>query len=220
MKRAADADSLWLAWGLGLGELIALVLATVWLLFWPPVFWVYCPRLGFSPSSRDALFIANWIAGDAGTQVLNVGLAGGELSFAEIAHFEDVRRLVHRLPSVLAGWLLGGGLFALWTRPTWKTWHQAHKHALMTLGCLAAITVVYALLDWHAFFGLLHKLLFPTNSYIFPRHAYSLQLFPGAFWRAAGILCLAVPTAVLIALGAFPAVARMRTGGQNKRQDQ
>jgi len=101
----------------------------------------------------------------------------------EVAHLEDVRRLV-RLVTAL-GWLgvvlLGAG-GALWRRGRLPGYPGAlARGGLVTVGLVGAVGAGIAL-AWPFVFTGFHRLFFPPGTWQFAPDSGLIRLFPGRFW--------------------------------------
>lgn len=177
------------------------VLGTIWLMFWPPVFEVGYVLIDARPERKtDAVMIVQWLHYRAPPAWLNANLSHGKLSRKEINHYADVREWVERFPLAIAGLAGLWAAFIAVVRRNGELIAAAQLRGLcfLALGSLAG--GLLALWDWKVLFAWLHYPFFGSTSWRLSDSAYSLRLFPAAFWQMMSCVSLAVPMAML-ALG-------------------
>ena len=206
-----SASQRWLAWGLGLVELVFCLVASVWLLFRPALFQVYYPLLRVPASRADAARVVEWIAGDEPQTALQRSLTSGRMSERELNHFQDVRAVIQRAPGLLAmgtAALVAVVLF----RPPKRVWRHAQKAGLVIWAVTGLGAVLLAAWDWRVLFAWLHQPFFGTTSWRLPNGCLSLQLYPERFWQFMAGCAALCPACVLAAACVALREREMRSG--------
>ena len=190
----------WRAWVIGPFEVLFAMALIVWLLTLPALFDWYYPALRVSPHPNDASQVVRWLAGNKVERALYLATVDGKLRAKELRHFSDVRRVFRNLPQVVAG--LGLVLFiaALALRPSRQELARAQVSGLTFWAVLLLTVGGLAWWNWALFFAWVHHPFFGDTSWRLPDNCYSLQLFPGWFWRVMAATVLLTPAAALACL--------------------
>ena len=112
----------------------------------------------------------------------------------EIAHYEDVRRLLGTAKYATAACLiiaLLGFVIVGWR----KVWNASIASFLL-LGFIAG---VWMFIYWRGLFRALHWLIFQDDSWILDKTSYSIGLFPHKVWQTAGGVVAVYVFIILIA---------------------
>jgi uncharacterized membrane protein len=187
-----------LSWALGGLAVLTTMVVTIWLLTIPALFQYYYPLLVHSGHTSDAVTVVRWLSSQERERTLNLSVTDRKLGSKELRHFADVRRVFQRLPQCAAALaLLTCGLGLLAGR---RALARVATHGLITWAVLLVLVGGLALCDWATFFAWAHRPLFGDRSWRLPNNAYSLQLFPGSFWRGMALVVLVAPGALLTSM--------------------
>ena len=133
---------------------------------------------------------------------------GGRAGFSAdaVAHLDDVRTVLR-----LAGWvtLALAAAVAAWVASRLRGGRRDLVARAMRFGAawstgLTGLAALVAAVDFDRFFAGFHALFFEAGTWQFPAADLLIQLFPEAFWSAAGVAwgALVVAGALALALGA------------------
>ena len=110
-----------------------------------------------------------------------------------ISHLEDVAHFItlSKIANVFAlGLFIAGLAILLFTKDT-----NAIRYTLtvssMAILVILVLSGVYALIDFYSFFNLLHSLIFPAGSWLYPTDSLLISMYPLDFWMGMGLIWLA-----------------------------
>lgn len=184
-------------WFLAILELALAMTLAIWCLSRPAVFSVYYPALNHGTETQDAVAVVNWLSSTHRQRSLSHALQSGQMQPKELRHYGEVRRLLAQLPG-MAGVLAASLLILLMVaRPSRALWITAQKRGIVLWLSLLAIAGGLALWDWQLFWAWVHQPFFGPKAWRLSSDAYSLQLFPVAFWRTLTAVVLVAPAIFL-----------------------
>lgn len=186
---------------------IATLLSAIILLITTPLIWQKIYRNSMPENMHyklksDAFTISDAYWQKRSYEEVNKSLHLPLLKEREIYHFEDVRK---KIRSLIIPFILGVGcliffhfkkIYASWL---W-IWLQLFVISL-TLGIWGGV-------NWRNMFRTLHWAIFWDDSWILPKHCYSLKLFPYAVWQKAGVVLLASLISFLFLINLFSFIRR------------
>ncbi|MEW6156499.1 MAG: DUF1461 domain-containing protein [Verrucomicrobiota bacterium] len=184
------------AWAMALAELLAVVGLAIFLFSRPAVFSFYYRWLHEQGEFQDAQRIVDWVSGKR--PALPLPLMGGQLTPKEIRHYEDVRQLFEKVPGAAVLAAIVGALIVYGARERRELFAAAQVRALILFSLFLMASAALAWWDWKTFFAWVHQPFFGSTSWRLGRGAYSLQLFPKAFWQITGCTVIAF-TGLLLA---------------------
>lgn len=108
------------------------------------------------------------------------------LTMSELNHYEDVRTLIQKLPSLSIALIGIPFLFILLDKRS--RWRLMHVRSLVLLFTIIPLVGLLGYFSWDALFEGFHIMFFKDDSWILSSTAYSLFLYPEAFWQYMFIL--------------------------------
>lgn len=195
--------------------LSAIILIVSTALVWEPIYDLALPEGGkLKPESReDAKEISRAYWTGKSYSDINKGFHFVRMRDKEVAHFEDVRALIHFLFIPL-----GVGLITL---AIWK-WGLKKRipwfWSLIYMSFFGAIMAIWGVLAWRHMFQTLHWWIFQDDSWILPKGCYSLHLFPYAVWQTVGTVVLGSLFLLLTGLSILQIVPRKHNKGADQQQ--
>jgi uncharacterized membrane protein len=191
----SPSDALFV-WAWAVLEWLAASTLAIWLLFQPPIFQVYYEKAVQQRNLNDAAAIVRWLWSGEEARLINTHLRAGALSVKELAHYADVRRVLHQgVYLMLAAFVLLGVLLAL-RRPSRVLLALAQPRVCFLSAAFLLMLALLGIWDWRALFSALHNPFFGPTSWRFPKGSYSLVLYPASFWQLMGVVALALPLGV------------------------
>lgn len=180
-----------LVWLWALLQLLASATFLIWLCFRPGLFDWYYPVLVSRDHAGDAGLIVRWLDSREPGVWLNSHLKKGALRPKEIAHFEDVRRVLRRGRILMACSWVALGVLGLVAQMKSKEIRAAQERVFILTGAILGLGLFFALWDWRVLFAWLHQPFFGPTSWRMPRAAYSLALYPERFWQVMSFAVIA-----------------------------
>jgi integral membrane protein (TIGR01906 family) len=131
----------------------------------------------------------------------------------EMAHFEDVRRVVTLFLAAWAAGLLVIGAAAAVTRDRSAVRRALGAGAGLTLALVAATTLLM-LVSFPTFFAGFHAIFFEGDTWRLPDEGTARSLYPDAFWALAGGAIVA-----LVLLQAVALIAALRRRARHRQPE-
>lgn len=181
-------------------QIVFFTLTVVWFLSHDSVFLTLFKLLRPEASATDVTNLMAWMGSQEETFTLfTMVQEGGRFSTRELAHYQDVRYWLNRLPFILIPVTFAWGVA---TMAICNFGHLSYKTAqiqfLKLWGFLLLVAAIWGLVHWDSLFSALHYPLFGATSWRLPADCYTLQLFPEWFWAVNAALVLVIP--ILISL--------------------
>ncbi|MDP2183342.1 MAG: DUF1461 domain-containing protein [Actinomycetota bacterium] len=163
---------------------------------------------------RTAEEVRRYVAdGSVGQTLPAVVGARSGFDASATAHLDDVRAVMEatRLATGLSAALLAVWMLAAFVSRRWRVVTGALRAAAGIAVSGTVLASAIAALDFDRFFAGFHGLFFETGTWTFPADTLLVQLFPEAFWVAAGVAWagLLLFAAAALAVGAGVVDARL-----------